>query len=77
MFDLIVKNANLPDGRKGIDIAVAKGTIAAVEPGITAGARDDRRYRPPRLAPVLRPAFPYGRHPLARPAADEPLRHVA
>ncbi len=38
MFDLIVKNANLPDGRTGIDIAVAKGTIAAVEPGITAAA---------------------------------------
>ncbi len=40
MFDLIVKNANLPDGRRGIDIAMAKGTIAAVEPGITAAARE-------------------------------------
>ncbi|MBL4926676.1 amidohydrolase family protein [Fuscibacter oryzae] len=40
MFDLIVKNANLPDGRTGIDIAVTNGTIAAVEPGITAEARE-------------------------------------
>jgi cytosine deaminase len=38
MFDLIIRNANLPDGRTGIDIAVAAGAIAAVEPGITAEA---------------------------------------
>lgn len=36
MFDLIVKNATLPDGRGGIDIACADGLIRAVEPGITA-----------------------------------------
>jgi len=35
-FDLIVRNANLPDGRQGIDIAVQDGRIAAVEAGITA-----------------------------------------
>lgn len=40
MFDLIVKNANLPDGRRGIDIAIAGGIIAAAEPGITAEARE-------------------------------------
>ena len=40
MFDLIFRNANLPDGRSGIDIAVAGTTIAAVEPGITAEARE-------------------------------------
>jgi cytosine deaminase len=40
MFDLIVKNANLPDGRRGIDIAIASGIIAAAEPGITAEARE-------------------------------------
>ena len=40
MFDLIVKNANLPDGRRGVDIAIAQGRIAAVEPGITAEARE-------------------------------------
>ena len=40
MFDLIVKNANLPDGRRGMDIAAAGGVIAAVEAGITAAARE-------------------------------------
>jgi cytosine/creatinine deaminase len=40
MFDLIVKNASLPDGRSGQDIACAGGTIAAVEPGITGEARE-------------------------------------
>lgn len=33
-FDLIVKNAALPDGRTGIDIACAGGLIAAIETGI-------------------------------------------
>jgi cytosine deaminase len=36
MFDLVLRNANLPDGRTGIDIAIAGGRIAAVEAGITA-----------------------------------------
>jgi len=34
MFDLIVKNANLPDGRKGIDIAVRAGRIEVVDAAI-------------------------------------------
>lgn len=38
MFDLIVKNATLPDGRTGMDIACKGGAIAAVETGITADA---------------------------------------
>lgn len=38
MFDLIVRNANLRDGRSGIDIAVQNGRIAAVEAGIAAEA---------------------------------------
>ncbi len=38
MFDLLVKNATLPDGRTGIDIACQGGRIAAVESGITAEA---------------------------------------
>ena len=37
-FDLLVKNANLPDGQAGIDIACQGGRIAAVEAGITADA---------------------------------------
>ncbi|MGR6465479.1 amidohydrolase family protein [Rhizobium sp. PAMB 3182] len=35
MIDLIIKNANLPDGRAGVDIGIAGGRIAAVEPGIS------------------------------------------
>ena len=37
-FDLIVKNARLPDGRTGIDIACEGGRIVAVEPNIEAEA---------------------------------------
>ena len=40
MFDLIVKNATLPGGRTGVDIACRNGTIAAVEPGISAQAHE-------------------------------------
>jgi cytosine deaminase len=38
MFDLIVRDARLPDGRSGIDIACGGGKIAAIEPGIAAEA---------------------------------------
>jgi cytosine/creatinine deaminase len=37
-FDLIVKNATLPDGRSGMDIACKDGLIKAVEPRIEAEA---------------------------------------
>jgi cytosine deaminase len=37
-FDLIVRNATLPDGRTGVDIAVAAARIAAVAPSIQADA---------------------------------------
>lgn len=37
-FDLIVRNATLPDGRTGIDLAVSSGRIAAVGPAIAAEA---------------------------------------
>jgi cytosine/creatinine deaminase len=37
-FDLIVRNATLPDGRTGIDLAIAAGRIAAVAPSIEADA---------------------------------------
>lgn len=37
-FDLIIRNANLPDGRARLDIACADGKIAAVEPRIEAEA---------------------------------------
>jgi cytosine deaminase len=38
MFDLLVKSANLPDGRSGMDIACAGGKIAAIGPGIAGEA---------------------------------------
>ncbi len=37
-FDLIIRNATLPDGRTGIDLAVAAGHIAAVAPAIEGDA---------------------------------------
>ncbi|NRG17471.1 amidohydrolase family protein [Rhizobiales bacterium] len=37
-FDLLIKNAALPDGRKGMDIACAGGRIAAVDRGIEGDA---------------------------------------
>ncbi|MDW9369423.1 amidohydrolase family protein [Sinorhizobium meliloti] len=36
MFDLIIRNANLPDGRQGFDIGLAGGKIAAIEKSMTA-----------------------------------------
>ena len=38
MFDLILRQANLPDGRKGQDIAISGTTIAAIGPKIEAEA---------------------------------------
>ena len=37
-FDTILRNATLPDGRKGQDVAIATGRIAAIEPRIEAEA---------------------------------------
>jgi len=38
MLDLVIRNANLPDGRTGIDIAINKDRIVEVAPGIRAEA---------------------------------------
>ncbi|MFB2552017.1 amidohydrolase family protein [Ensifer soli] len=56
MFDLIIRDATLPDGRTGIDIAVSGGTIAAIEPGIAAEAGEEisatgRLVSPPFIDP--------------------------
>ena len=40
MFELLVKNATLPDGRTSIDIGCSKGKIVALENGISAEAKD-------------------------------------
>ena len=34
MIDLLIKNANLPDGRQSVDIAIDDGIIAEVSPHI-------------------------------------------
>ncbi|KQT85282.1 amidohydrolase family protein [Aurantimonas sp. Leaf443] len=41
MFDLVLRNANLADGRSGLDIAVADGRIAAIGRGIEARGREE------------------------------------
>lgn len=56
MFDLLIRNANLPDGRTGIEIAIADGKIAALQPHIDAEAREeidatDRLVTPPFVDP--------------------------
>lgn len=56
MFDLIIRNANLPDGRTGIDIAVKDGKIAATDASIAAEAKEeidatDRLVSPPFVDP--------------------------
>ena len=39
MLDLVLRKANLPDGRTGIDIALAGDRIVAVGPGLAVEAR--------------------------------------
>jgi cytosine deaminase len=39
MLDLIIRNANLPDGRTGVDIAVQNGTIVDVVPHLDAQSK--------------------------------------
>lgn len=40
MLDRLLRNANLPDGRRGIDIAIKDGRIVEVSPGIEAEAAE-------------------------------------
>ena len=41
MLDLLIRNANLPDGKKGIDIAIENGSIVQVGPELDARATRD------------------------------------
>jgi len=41
-LDLILRGASLPDGRTGLDIGIAEGRIAAVEPKLQAEAAEER-----------------------------------
>ncbi len=78
MLDLIIRGANLPDGRQGIDIGIQSGKIARVEPALkaTAGQEIDAQGQVGQPA-FRRCAFPHGRDPVARPAAPQPVRHTA
>ena len=38
MFDTIIRNGNLPDGRERIDVGIRNGGIAAIERGLAAEA---------------------------------------
>jgi cytosine deaminase len=38
MFDLIIRNANLPDGRQGLDIAIRAGRIVEIAPALQCAA---------------------------------------
>jgi len=40
VLDLLIRNASLPDGRTGMDIAIRDGRIAELAPGIEAEARE-------------------------------------
>ncbi|MCC6505742.1 MAG: cytosine deaminase, partial [Aquimonas sp.] len=39
-LDLILRGANLADGRRGIDIGIQQGCIVAIAPNLQAEARD-------------------------------------
>ena len=43
-LDLVVRNAALPDGRTGVDIACAGGRITAIEPGSIRSVADLQAY---------------------------------
>ncbi|MCX7220714.1 MAG: cytosine deaminase, partial [Burkholderiales bacterium] len=40
-MDLIIRNANLPDGRTGMDIGILDGRIVALEPALPLQARSE------------------------------------
>jgi cytosine deaminase len=50
-FDTILRDATLPDGRKGQDVAIAAGRIAAIEPRIEAEAGQEIDARGYLLSP--------------------------
>ena len=40
-MDLIIRKANLPDGRTGMDIGIKDGKISALEPSLSAKATEE------------------------------------
>ena len=59
MLDLLIRNANLPDGRQGMDIAVRDGKILEVATGIEAEAQETLELEGGRLVtpPFVDPHF--------------------
>ena len=59
MLDLLIRNANLPDGRQGMDIAVRDGKILEVAAGIEAEAQETLELEGGRLVtpPFVDPHF--------------------
>jgi cytosine deaminase len=57
MFDLIIRHANLPDGRQGVDIGIAGARITAVAPGLPTARREidagGRLVSPPFVDPHI------------------------
>ena len=51
MLDLIIRNANLPDGRQGQDVGVQGGRIVAVEPALAAQAAEEVQAEGQLLSP--------------------------
>lgn len=45
MFDLVIRNATLPDGRKGVDIGIKGERIRAIEPGLPVAAEETIQAR--------------------------------
>ena len=45
MLDLILRRANLPDGRVGVDIGVANGQIVAIESSLAAAGARSAHHR--------------------------------
>jgi cytosine deaminase len=39
-FDLLIRNATLPDGRRGVDVGVRDGRIVVIAPGVAGDARE-------------------------------------
>ena len=65
--DLILRGANLPDGRQGHDILITDGLIQAVGQQIDARGRDELDVSGRLVDAALRRLpLPHGRHALAR-----------
>ena len=69
-MDLIVRGANLPDGRVGVDIGVRDGRIVAVEPALEAEAGQEIDATERLVTPPFIDAHFHMDATLARPLTD-------